>query len=71
MVCLGKKEKETQHDLLRLLDVLLSADKKAKEKKEILENEFQIPMTEKMEAEIEYMCNLSDGVEQRGLEKGD
>ena len=70
MVCLGKKEKETQHDLLRLLDVLLSADKKAKEKKEILENEFQIPMTEKMEAEVEYMCNLSDGVEQRGLEKG-
>lgn len=70
MVCLGKNEDETESELLRLLDVLLSSDKKAKEKKEILENEFQIPMTEKMEAEIEYMCNLSDGVEQKGIEKG-
>ena len=70
MICLGKNEGETEHDLLRLLDVLLSSDKKAKEKKEILENEFHIPMTEKMETEVEHMCNLSDGVEQRGLEKG-
>ncbi len=38
--------------------------------KEILENEFQIPMTEKMETKVEYMCNLSDGVEQKGIEKG-
>ena len=38
--------------------------------KEILENEFQIPMTETMETEVEYMCNLSDGVEQKGIEKG-
>ena len=34
------------------------------------ENEFQIPMTETMETEVEYMCNLSDGVEQKGIEKG-
>ena len=27
-------------------------------------------MTEKLEAEVEFMCNLSDGVEQRGIEKG-
>lgn len=70
MVCLGKNENETEHELLRLLDVLLSADKKAKEKKEILEKNFQIPMTEKMEQEVEYMCNLSDGVEQKGIQKG-
>ena len=70
MVCLGKYEKETEHDLLRLLGVLLSSDKKANEKKEILENEFDIPMTEKLEAEVENMCNLSDGVEQKGIQKG-
>ena len=69
-VCLGKNEDETEHELLRLLDVLLSSDKKAKEKKEILENEFQIPMIVKMEAAVEHMCNLSDGVEQKGIEKG-
>ena len=70
MICLGQNEDETEHELLRLLDVLLSSDKKAKEKKEILENEFQIPMTEKMETEVEHMCNLSDGVEQKGIQKG-
>ena len=69
-VCLGKNEDETEHELLRLLDVLLSSDKKAKEKKELLENEFQIPMTERIETEVEHMCNLSDGVEQKGIEKG-
>ena len=69
-VCLGKNEDETEHELLRLLEVLLSSDKKAKEKKDILENEFQIPMTEKMQTEVEYMCNLSDGVEQKGIEQG-
>ena len=55
--------------MLRLLDVLLSSDKEVKEKKEILESEFRIPMTEKIETEVERMCNLSDGVEQRGIEK--
>ena len=27
-------------------------------------------MTEKFETEVEYMCNLSDGVEQKGIQKG-
>lgn len=27
-------------------------------------------MTEKMEGEVEQMCNLSDGVEQKGIQQG-
>ena len=70
MICLGKGAEAEDNSLLKLLDVLLSSDTKAIEKKEILENDFGIPMTKKMESEVEYMCNLSDGVEQRGIEKG-
>ena len=70
MICLGGSEKEEENELLRLLDVLVSSDKKADEKKAILENEFQIPMTENLEEEVETMCNLSDGVEQKGIQKG-
>ena len=70
MICLGKNADETEHELLRLLDVLLASDKKAEEKKAVLETEFQIPMTETMEEGVKYMCNLSDGVEQKGIEKG-
>ena len=69
MICLGGSSEEAEHELLRLLDVLLISDKDADAKKEILENEFQIPMTERMETEVESMCNLSDGVEQRGIER--
>ena len=70
MICLGESGEAAENELLRLLDVLLTSDKDADEKKEILENEFQIPMTERLETEVEFMCNLSDGVEQRGIEKG-
>lgn len=70
MICLGKGDDVDENGLLRLLDVLLSSDTTAEKKKEVLENDFGIPMTKKMESEVEYMCNLSDGVEQRGVEKG-
>ena len=70
MICLGGSDKEEENELLRMLDVLLSSEMHADEKKDILENEFQIPMTERMEEEVEFMCNLSDGVEQKGIQKG-
>lgn len=70
MICLGKGDDVDENGLLRLLDVLLSSDTTAEKKKEVLENDFGISMTKKMESEVEYMCNLSDGVEQRGVEKG-
>lgn len=43
---------------------------KPKEKKQILEEEYNIPMTESIERLVEDMCNLSDGVEARGIQKG-
>lgn len=63
------------HSLFRELFQLVyiiknTRDTTAEKKKEVLEREFRIPMTKKMEGEVEYMCNLSDGVEQRGIEKG-
>ena len=48
MVCLGNPE-EGQSKILRLLSVLLSSKAKAEEKKQILEEEFSIPMTQTLE----------------------
>lgn len=73
LICLGKDsdcEKGKENQLLKLLDVLLSPEKNVVEKKNVLENEFHISMTEEMEGELKDMCNLSDGVERRGIEKG-
>lgn len=53
--------------ILRLLGVLLSKFTPAKEKREILEKEFNIPMTE--EGELDFMCNYGEAlVEETTLE---
>ena len=70
MICLGKADKSARVGVLRLLDVLLSTDTKPDEKCRILEHDFSIEMTQKLESEVALMCNLSEGVEQKGIEKG-
>ena len=70
MVCLGSPESENYEGVLKLLGVLLSKDMAYSEKQRILESEFDIPMKEKLESEVSTMCNLSDGVEAIGIEKG-
>ena len=40
------------------------------EKKDIIETEYGIPMTEGMERRVNIMCNLSDTIEERGINKG-
>ena len=71
MVCLGKNYNDENYSgLIKLLDVLLSDKIKADEKKKILENEYNIKMTESIEREVLGMCNISDGVYERGIEKG-
>ena len=58
-------------ELFQLVYIIKNTrDTRAEKRKEVLEREFRIPMTKKMEGEVEYMCNLSDGVEQKGIEKG-
>ena len=54
----------------KLLEVLLSSERGTKEKKKILQKEFNIKMTQELEREVSGMCNLSDGVEQKGITKG-
>jgi len=70
IICLGDPDGERSTGVLRLLNVLLSVQIKVDEKKYILENEFNIPMTQELEEEVSTMCNLSEGVERRGIQKG-
>lgn len=71
MVCLGKNHNDKNYSgLIKLLDVLLSDEVKANEKKNILENEYNIKMTKTIEGEVLDMCNISDGIYNKGLEQG-
>ena len=69
MICLGK-EGDSGTDLLKLLNVLLSTETGSQDKCQILEEDFHIRMTQTLESEVSLMCNLSKGVEEKGIQKG-
>ena len=50
--------------------MLLSSQTDAVQTKRVMQDEFGIPITEEMERTVTEMCNLSEGVENRGIEKG-
>lgn len=71
MVCLGKNGIENGEPSLHgLLSILLSNTLRPEEKERILDREYRIPVTERMKEEMNLMCNLSDLVEERAIEKG-
>ena len=68
-VCLNE-EKESEHELIRMLNTLFSDTKSSNEIKEILENKYEVPMNTNYGKEIERMCNLSGRIEEKNLQKG-
>lgn len=70
MICLGSPEDENYGGILKLLQVLLSHEIGREEKSRILQEEFGIIMTQKINAEVDHMCNLSAGLWKSAMEKG-
>lgn len=68
MICLGKEDSSTS--VLKLLNILLSTETDSGDKCRRLEEDFNIAMTQALESEVSLMCNLSKGVEEKGIEKG-
>ena len=67
---LGERGEESGDPAVRLLSGLLSAEKTAAEKKKMLSEEFYIDMTEEIDQEVSSMCNLSEGIFEKGIEAG-
>lgn len=70
MLCLGGEDRENYDGVLKLLDVLLSPKAGEAKKRQVLQEDFDIPMTETLEAEVHQMCNLSQGVMELGRAEG-
>ena len=70
MLCLGGPEGANYDGVLRMLDVLLSHETSEAEKRKILQDDYDIQMTQTMEREVSVMCNLSKGVRQKGCAEG-
>ena len=69
MICLGQPD-HRQDDIIHLLSVLLSTEMDPDVKKEILEREYDIPMTVEMKREAETMCGIGHAIARKNLEKG-
>ena len=59
-----------QNDVIKMLSVLLSRNLDAKERMNILQDSFDIAMTEEVKQEVDEMCNLSQGVREDGRAEG-
>lgn len=71
MVCLGKKKYTDLSGLLRLLNMMMVDNYLTKqEKRQILTDEFDIEITPELEKGVDKMCNLSEGIEKNGIDKG-
>lgn len=70
MVCLDSENISSDNSLLELLSTIFSSQLAAREKKEILEKKFSIPMNTEINEEVEAMCNLSENIYEQGMEKG-
>lgn len=70
MVYLGKAGIEQESNLLNLLNHTLSDEVKAQDKLRILEEKHGIKKTKIIESEVRHMCNLSEGILEKGLARG-
>ena len=67
---LSGKPDQSHHQLISMLDTLL-ARMDAKTKKKKLQEEHNLPMTIKLEKEMNDMCNLSSGIREEGFRDGE
>ena len=72
---IGTPDADNYVGIVKLLGILLSANISATDKKQILQNEFSIPMTETIEEEVSNMFNFSQALveesEARGITIGE
>ena len=72
MIGLGKElaEHDEMYELHHLLGALLSKVLTLDEKLDIIENEYNIPIEDKMRKDVNVMCNLSQGIKEDGIIEG-
>lgn len=52
-----------------LIGALLSSELKEQEKLDIIEHEYNIPISQEFREDVRIMCNLSTGIEEKAAEK--
>ena len=60
---------DEKYELHRLIGALLSDRLKENEKLDIIEKEYKIPLSNDFRKEVDTMCNLGQGIEDRAIER--
>ena len=63
-------EHDNTYEMHRLLAALFTNTLNAKQKIDIINKEYDIPVESDIEEGVSIMCNLSQGIEEKALEKG-
>ena len=71
VIVIGLCDKEqSANELTGMLNILLSPDISAQDKKKCLSEKFEMKMEDGLGKEVDLMCNLSGYVEKRAIEQG-
>lgn len=68
IVRLCKENENAANELIGMLSLLFAPDIKPEEKKQRLTEKYDVPVTNKLRKELDTMCNLSQGLIDRGFE---
>ena len=60
---------DERYELHRLIGALLSSSIELNEKLEIMEREYNLPVNSDFRRDVNVMCNLSEGIEEKAAEK--
>lgn len=70
LVCLGEPEKDNYGGLLELLEILFSTKLEVEEKEKLLQDKFDIMMTDEMKEEAKIMGSYGLGMLEKGKREG-
>ena len=62
-------EHDEKYEMHRLIGALLSGELKEQEKLDIIEHEYNIPISQEFREDVSIMCNLSQGIEDKAIAK--
>ena len=70
VITLNKEGLKSENDLIRYLSLLTSREMPIEERKEHLEKEYRLQMTEELKGDVGEMCNYSDAIYNQGISQG-
>ena len=70
IVTLGKDGTNSTDQLIRYLSLILNNEKPLDERKQQLEDEYRIPITDEMEEEMSGVCNMGEAIRRKAEAEG-